>query len=237
MAKSDRKCLRQRAIATLLGISLWATASAPAVAEPAQAGSAGYLFNIIRNGSNIGQHTVTIARQGEELAVRCITKLRVTFLSLTVYRFSYDSKSLWRDGRLQQLTAVTDDDGTVSTVKAEISEDGGRIEGPQGSLAAPTGIFPTDHWNTGVLNQSQVLNTITGQLNKVKIVDHGVETIEAEGKQIRARHYAYTGDLDANVWYDDAGRWVRLRFKGRDGSTIDYVCQRCLSVPVESYKK
>ena len=42
-----------------------------------------------------------------------------------------------------------------------------------------------------------------------------------------ATRYAYSGDLKADVWYDDAGRWVKLRFRGRDGSVIEYVCRRC----------
>ena len=46
-----------------------------------------------------------------------------------------------------------------------------------------------------------------------------------------ATRYAYTGDLDNEVWYDDVGRWVKMRFKGRDGSTIDYVCRRCQGGP------
>jgi hypothetical protein len=33
--------------------------------------------------------------------------------------------------------------------------------------------------------------------------------------------------LNTEVWYDDLGRWVKMRFNGPDGSAIEYVCRRC----------
>jgi hypothetical protein len=44
---------------------------------------------------------------------------------------------------------------------------------------------------------------------------------------LRARHYLYAGDLNGEIWFDDQGRWVKLRFRADDGSIIDYVCRRC----------
>lgn len=35
------------------------------------------------------------------------------------------------------------------------------------------------------------------------------------------------GDLRTTVWYDDRGRWVKRRLRGRDGSTVNYACRRC----------
>jgi len=51
--------------------------------------------------------------------------------------------------------------------------------------------------------------------------------VETERGDVFATHYVYSGELDTEVWYDDEGRWVKMRFKGRDGSTIEYVCRRC----------
>ena len=47
------------------------------------------------------------------------------------------------------------------------------------------------------------------------------------GREIDATLYRYTGDLDTEVWYDDEGRWVRMRFKAKDGSVITYQCEVC----------
>lgn len=41
-----------------------------------------------------------------------------------------------------------------------------------------------------------------------------------------ATPHADTDDLQAEVWQDDAGHWVKTRFRGRDGSLIDDACRR-----------
>ena len=58
-----------------------------------------------------------------------------------------------------------------------------------------------------------------------------LENVVTEIGRIPATRFAYSGDLQNEVWYDDAGRWVKMRFKGRDGSTIEYVCRRCQGGP------
>jgi hypothetical protein len=68
---------------------------------------------------------------------------------------------------------------------------------------------------------------LTGRLDKVRIEPREREPIATERGAVMATRYAYTGALSVEVWYDDAGRWVKLQFTGRDGSTIDYVCRRC----------
>ena len=90
-------------------------------------------------------------------------------------------------------------------------------------------LFPTNHWNANVVNERVVLNTLTGELNRVEIISRGVETLKSRHGEIKGQRYSYTGDLDTEVWYDQKGRWVGMEFKGKDGSIITYVCQQCFS--------
>ena len=102
-----------------------------------------------------------------------------------------------------------------------------RIENTTEFFTASVPLFPTNHWNPEVLRQTRVLNTLTGRINRVRIEPQAQETVATEHGDVPATRYAYTGELETEVWYDDAGRWVKMRFKGRDGSTIEYVCRRC----------
>ena len=61
--------------------------------------------------------------------------------------------------------------------------------------------------------------------------------VATERGGIPATHHAYTGDLSTEVWYDDAGRWVKMRFEAQDGSTIDYVCRRCQGGPIKKAQR
>ena len=51
--------------------------------------------------------------------------------------------------------------------------------------------------------------------------------------KVKAMRYAYTGDLETEIWYDDKKRWVGMEFVGSDGSHIKYLCKKCSSASRE----
>ena len=71
---------------------------------------------------------------------------------------------------------------------------------------------------------------MTGELNNVEIIEKGYEMIETRQGKVKAMRYAYTGDLETEIWYDDKKRWVGMEFVGSDGSLIKYLCQKCSPV-------
>jgi hypothetical protein len=123
---------------------------------------------------------------------------------------------------------VVNDDGDKFSFDANKRSGKLVISNMKNSFEAFLPVYPTNHWNAGVLNQKQVLNTLTGELNQVEIIKKGHEVINATNGQIRAMRYAYTGDLQTEIWYDEKNRWVGMQFIGSDGSLIKYVCQKCL---------
>lgn len=188
-------------------------------------------FDVYRNGTRVGFHRVRFQAGDKGLAVEAQFQIQVTFLGITVYRYRYDSSALWTDGSLSAIRTTVDDDGAVLEVQAR--RIGRHFYVAAGDTAYETSapLFPTNHWNAGVLGQNRVLNTLTGQVNNVHIAASGPDRVETERGPVAATHYAYTGDLQTDVWYDAAGRWVKMRFRGRDGSLIDYVCRQCQGGP------
>jgi hypothetical protein len=184
-------------------------------------------FDVLRDGDKVGDHVVRFARDRDALFVHVSFDLVVRILGFTVYGYNYVSRSLWRGGRLVKLEARTDDDGAENWVRARANGDGLEVDGPAGRFVAPANVFPTNHWNSAVLKSDVVLNTLTGKLNRVAIVDMGDASTQAAGGKRAARHFKYTGELETEVWYDARGRWVKLRFQAEDGSIIEYVCRRC----------
>lgn len=225
-------CLSARPVRLLaLGASLAAfTWAGPATAmiDPVALYGSGLEFDILRNGRPVGTHSVTFdpAPDGT-LAVTARSDIAVRVLVFTAYRFSYESRSVWRDGRLERLSVRTDDAGTVSSVAAQPGNGGLDVRGPEGTTRAPADIFPTDHWNPDVRGASRVLNTITGRLNAVTMTAEATELVPTADGPRPAQRWRYEGELETVAWYDAAGRWVGLRFEGSDGSVVDYVCRRC----------
>lgn len=214
---------------TALGAVLCGVVAAPARAavDPFSLYGNGLEMEIRRDGTPVGSHRVSFARRADGIAVTARSEIAVRLLGIVVYRFTYESRSLWNDGRLLRLESETDDNGRRTRVKAEANGEMLSVEGPAGTRAIPADTLPTDHWNPVVLERRAVLNTIAGTLDRVAIRAVGPERLTTPAGPATAQRFAYAGDLTVEAWYDEAGRWTALRFTAADGSVIDYACRRC----------
>ena len=195
--------------------------------DPLDRYGTGILFDVLRDGNPVGFHRVTFARDAEGLAVTTRFEIKVDFLFFTAYRYSYQSKARWQSDQLVSLDVQVDDDGAKANLRALRGKDGLAVERAETRYTIGQSIYPTNHWHPGVIGEVRVLNTLTGRINDVTIRPGGSEPVTTEVGNIMATRFVYTGDLENEVWYDDEGRWVKMRFLGRDGSTIEYVCRRC----------
>lgn len=244
MRRASRLSLVMAALAGAMAAAA-ASATAPAVASSQSAGAFakdqlaahadalealypnGIVFDVVRDGDTIGQHRKVFRRDGDTLTVDSRMDLAITFLGLTVFTYDYRSTGTWRDGRLIALDARTDEDGDVRRVRARWTGDQFVVEGSKGRLTAPEPVMPTNHWNPAAVTSDMVLNTITGGLNRVEVRAGAIERVPTGTGPREARRFDYTGELDASVWYDERGRWVKLRFLGRDGTPVTYRCVEC----------
>jgi len=185
-------------------------------------------FDVFRDGEKVGKHIVRFKELSlDKFEVTSRLDLQITFLKIPVYDYAYFSNALWKKGRLIGLTVSIDDDGEKSSIHASTQRRTLVVVGPKGKSIVPHAIFPTNHWNAAVLRENQVLNTLSGEISQVKITKRPIEKIRAEGRLVTATKYQYTGDIETNVWYDDKGRWVKMRFRDKGGSIIDYECTAC----------
>ena len=214
-------------LTALLAAACFTASPASAAGRGDDPGNQDLLFEITRNGSPVGSHSVTVRHDAAGLRAESSSRIAVRMFGITVYRLDYTSVSRWTDGRMVALDSVTDDAGTVTRVSATLDGDDLRIATNGETATAPLGLQPTDHWNSAVIGATEVLNTLTGKINRVTMTAQGRDNVPAGGRLRPATRYAYHGELEATVWYDAAGHWTGLRFAARDGSIIDYVCRRC----------
>jgi hypothetical protein len=206
-------------------------APADGLPDPTKLYGGDIVFSVWRSGSEIGEHRVTFALQDGALAVRSTLDLVVKILGIPVYRYKYLSQEIWRGGMLAQLDASVDDNGTLSKVEAR--QDAGKlaVTGPDAHETVAGFILPSTHWDSQVIEADRLVNTLNGKVDTVKLVPLGVETVPVGPGQAQATHYRYQGDIQAESWYDAAGHWLKLRFPGKDGTLIDYVCVSCRAAP------
>ncbi len=188
------------------------------------------IYDVFRKGKKIGEHHVMFSRSAAgDFNVKATLNLQVSVLFIKrAYTFDYSSEEIWRDKRVVSMAAYTNDNGKVTTTAAVLEGSDFKITGSRSNILANSWVVPTNHWNRGQVEATVLLNTLNNRLAEVKIQHKGVEKIETANGAVEADHFIYTGDLhDIDTWYDKPGRWVKMRFKAKDGSLIEYVCRKC----------
>ena len=182
-------------------------------------------FTVLRDGDAVGHHTVAFHQQAQDLDVTIDTDVVVKIIIVPVYRFTHHDEEVWRGGRLVSLTSKTDDDGTPHHLTVAADAAGLAVTGDDKPSRLPPATVPASLWNPATVTQATLLNTLNGSAMAVKVADLGTETVTVHGQPRSAHHYALTGDLARELWYDADGTLVQVRFKAKDDSDIRYVLQ------------
>lgn len=179
-------------------------------------------FTVLRDGTPIGTHRVTFARQGADTIAQVQIDLRVRFAGIAVYRYTHTSRETWRDGRLVALEARTDDNGARTTVTAQAAANGVAVEGPSGRFIAPADIVPTSYWRRDTVQRRQLLDTHYGRIAEISAGPPVNETKMVGARALPVRYWNLTGDLELAIAYSDQGVWSSMRFRLR-GSDFVYL--------------
>ncbi|HEX4080773.1 MAG TPA: DUF6134 family protein [Rhizomicrobium sp.] len=206
---------------TALG-ALAASAAFLAISAHAAPDNSTDRYAVMRDGVQIGTNSVRFSHDGPETTVETVTHVKVGFAFLTLYRFDQTETEQWTGGRLVAMASSTDDNGTIHRTSAA-AHDGALLVQCDGktSTDAPTAV-PLSLWNSALVRQKSALDTRSGALEQVKVIDRGEDAVAVRGSTRRAHHYEIVTDFPQDVWYDDSGQLVQVEFKGTDGSTITY---------------
>lgn len=179
-------------------------------------------YRITRNGKSVGSHEVVFQQQADALQVEVESNIRITVLKVPVFRFRYRATEQWQSAKLVSIDAETVENGERTVVGLQ-NRSGQAELTLNGSVETAAALrVGSNHWNPEVLQASRVFNTLTGEVSDVEITLLGSEPVSVGESSVDAQRYRYTGDIEADVWYDAQGRWLKLAFKGTDGSQIEY---------------
>lgn len=208
-------------------------ASTALVASPAAANNSGGAwtpepgdvieFDVLRKGKPFGSHSVTFGEDSDgRLTARTDVLLKAGLGPITVFKYELDATEVWQDGQLVSLNGEVNDDGKEGKVTAtrtgtELDVDGTEFDGQ-----VTASIIPSSHWNFAATQATELLSTEDGEILDVSVSEQGKETIIAAGEEVEATRYLLDSDIDVTLWYDEAGRWLKLAFEAR-GQNIEYV--------------
>ena len=180
-------------------------------------------FVVLRDGAEAGAHRVSFSRDAEGgLIARSSTRITVRAFGIVPLLFSHDSRARWRGNDLLELSAETRWPFKSSRVRAR-RKNGEYVVGEKRATAP---LFPTTHWNIAALKGGRLLNTLTGEINKVSAQAAGEEIVETNLGPRRATRRRISGDLNIELWHDNRGRWLRMDF-AEDGAWYSFRCRVC----------
>jgi hypothetical protein len=179
-------------------------------------------FAILRNGEEIGRHTLRFETRGQDLNVRVTASVDFWFGFIPLYRFDHQALEVWRSGALLRMSATTMDNG--DDFEIEVRRDGADLTLTLNGETTPldADIVPASLWNIALVTRDQILDPADGEIMTVVTRDAGAQTIRVRGREVVAQHYIMTGDFERDLWYDRQGVLMQVRFKGDDGSDILY---------------
>lgn len=213
----SRLVLRRCLLGPLLLLSLPATASS----ERQE-----WRFSVLLDDKPIGEQRFTITADGAEREVEIVADLAVEFLFVTAYRYRHRNKETWRGGCLDRIRAETDDNGDNYFVSGQRSDDGFRLETHAGNDTIEGCVRSFAYWDPAILDSRRLLNSQTGELEAVRLVERGPERIEVRGEGIEARRYTLLGEqLEIDLWYTPQGDWLALESVTESGARLRYAMQ------------
>ena len=198
----------------------------PVTNDPLKLYGTHHEFLVLRDGLVVGKHTVRFQQKADELIADTQFHIDIKLLGLSLYNYTYESREIWEADKLMKLEVKVDDDGSLKSHSLQYEANGYKLNGKLLNVPSSS-LIPTNHWNPAVINKTNVFNTILGKINSVKILEVGNEPVQTNDGTISATRYQYSGDLKLDAWYDNKGRWVKLKFLAEDQSVIEYLCSTC----------
>jgi hypothetical protein len=189
-------------------------ALAPLFGRRAVAAPPDIAFRIMRQGSQVGTHSVRFRDEGDLLRARTEMRIRVTLAGFTVFRFTQDTDEAWRGDRLVSLESRADRNGTPGACSATGEMNGLRLRGTAGEALLPPNAAPLTWWRAATL----LRDTPLFDVREGRAVAPRLErTPQAGGQRIKL-----IGGEGADVAYDARGNWTFFATTGEDGSSVTY---------------
>lgn len=180
-----------------------------------------FIYTITRDGEPIGTQKLEFTADGSDgLLVTTDVEIDVRILGLSFYKFTQHIEERWQQARLQSLLSKTVDDGEERLV--ELKRDGDRLKGHYNAKARDVdgNLIPSTLWHPDAIKQSAVLDTVRARVHQVTVTDKGEVAIVLPTGQQDARRFAFTGELNRDVWYAEDATILAAEMKAKDDSII-----------------
>lgn len=215
-------CLELRLMMVCLLAGAVLMAASPLQASPSKT----WDFKVYLGKKEIGQHSFQLTEQEDGTHVDIKADFDVYFLFIRAYRYDHSNHEVWNGNCLQSIKSTTDDNGDKFYVQADSTGDGFEVNSKTGAHIAEGCIRSFAYWSPHLLNNTNLLNSQSGELMSVDTEKLGRETISVRGEPVTATRYRLnTAQFSVDLWYSIDNEWLALHSTTTDGTTLRYQIQ------------
>lgn len=172
-------------------------------------------FRILRKGEAVGRHVVRFAARGAERVATSELVIAPRVLGIVVYRYEHRYEEVTEAGRFRRVASRLDRNGRVLEVRGEAVPGAVLLDGTAGPQRLPADAAPLSWWEMRRMGGAVPLfGTTTGRALTL--------AWQARRGAAGGPEYTCTGEVNATVSFDPAGRWVGFSARGEDGTDIVY---------------
>ncbi|MEZ5534268.1 MAG: DUF6134 family protein [Thiolinea sp.] len=195
-------------------------------AGTAMARTESWQFRVFLDDKPIGSHQFTVIDQGGRIQVSGNARFNVSFLGFNAYSYQHSNREEWQGQCLSRINASTNDNGDSLSVSGRSGQNGFQVRSGESTETYPACVKSFAYWRLPFMRSPQLLNAQTGELTAVSLRNTGTEKITVAGTEVNAQRYRLTGkDLQINLWYSPAGRWLGLESVLEGGKRLRYELQ------------
>lgn len=173
-------------------------------------------FTVYVDGKPSGTTTMAISRRDDgSVEMACATNVFVKVL-LIKYRYTLQSREVWKEGRLQGFTCRADDNGKLWNVSATTDGSALTVQVNNQAHKVRADAWLTSYWNLpSAAQRDQTLPIIdmdngTDLSGKLQLL--GTQQIGVAGRAVNVTHYRLNTANPVDLWYDASERLVRREF-------------------------
>jgi hypothetical protein len=178
------------------------------------------LFDVYREGDQIGTHELRLRKDGERIESEIRIDLAVKFAFVTAYRYEHRNREVYEGDRLVSMSSRTNNNGEKLSVDVRREGDALVVDGKDGRQRVDGDLIPTTYWQPRSVRRSSWIDSQNGRVVESQVDAVGTDRIRYEGREVAADRFRLRGDLDCDLWYGPEG-WAKLAFEVK-GSRISY---------------
>jgi hypothetical protein len=181
-----------------------------------------FTFTVLKDGTPVGEHRFKFDRTGDRIEIHEATDIEVRFATFPLYTFEHESREVWENSRPVRIDATTNDNGKKLDITVQADGDGyvrtvnGRVDRFDGSTAVLA------FWNKATLKHRAFFSAVEDKTFQASFEYAGREKLALGGRKLDVEHYRMVGDDEHDLWFDTAGRIVKVEFR-RYGSDLTYI--------------